>query len=388
MDPRTKNPDRATPGPSVWRSVSDRRSLLGIGLSVPLLFVFPALGQAKYSLTANVVEGAQADLIPTAPTSSTQSPDQQLPGTISGSIVDATGAIVAGAHVKLSRENRSLAPDVVADAAGQFSFANIPPGPFQLTTSSEGFTTQTYSGVLHSGENFVVQPIMLIVAAASTEVHVSLSRTEEAEAEIKDEEKQRVLGVLPNFYVTYNPTAVPLSSKQKFEPAWKTTIDPVNFVVVAGAAGIEQAADAFGGYGQGAQGYAKRYGAAFADSVTSTFIGSAILPSLFKQDPRYFYKGTGSIRSRVLYAIANSVICKGDNGHWQANYSAILGGLASGGISNLYYPAADREGAELTVENALIGIGSSAASNILQEFVIRKLTRHPPNYAPSKPNGQ
>ena len=229
---------------------------------------------------------------------------------------------------------------------------------------------------------------MLVVAVASTEVHVSLSPTQEAEAEIKDEEKQRVLGVLPNFYVTYNPAAVPLSSKQKFKLAWKATVDPVNFVVVAGAAGLEQAANAFGGYGQGAQGYAKRYGAAYADSVTSTFIGSAILPSLFKQDPRYFYKGTGSIRSRVLYAIANSVICKGDNGHWQANYSAILGGLASGGISNLYYPAADREGAELTMQNALIGIGSSAATNILQEFVIRKLTRHPPNYAAPKPNGQ
>lgn len=388
MNPRKKNLDMPTLGQSGWRSVFGRRSLLWISLSVPLLCGFPALGQPKHSLTANVLDGALADPTRTAPTSRTQSPDQQLPGTISGTIVDATGANVAGAHVKLARENQSLGQDVVSDAVGQFSFANVSPGPFQLTTSSEGFATQTYSGVLHSGENCVVQPIMLVVVAVSTEVLVSLSPTQEAEAEIKDEEKQRVLGVLPNFYVTYNPTAAPLSSKQKFKLAWKATVDPVNFVVVAGTAGIEQAANAFGGYRQGAQGYARRYGATYGDSVTSTFIGSAILPSLFKQDPRYFYKGTGSIRSRVLYAIANSVICKGDNGHWQANYSAILGGLASGGISNLYYPAADREGAELTVQNALIGIGSSAATNILQEFVIRKLTRHPPNYAAPKPNGQ
>jgi Carboxypeptidase regulatory-like domain len=387
MNPRKKNLDRPTLSRGVWRSVFDRRSLLWISLSL-LLCGFPALGQPKHSLTENVFEGALADSTRTAPTSHTQSPDQQLSGTISGTIVDATGAIVAGAHIKLSRENQSLGQDVVSDAVGQFSFANVSPGPFQLTTSSEGFATQTYSGVLRSGENCILQPIMLVVVAASTEVHVSLSRTQEAEAEIKDEEKQRVLGILPNFYVTYSRTAVPLSSKQKFKLAWKATVDPVNFVVVAGAAGLEQAANAFGGYGQGAQGYARRYGAAYGDSVTSTFIGSAILPSLFKQDPRYFYKGTGSIRSRVLYAIANSVICKGDNGRWQANYSAILGGLASSGISNLYYPAADREGAELTVQNALIGIGSSAATNILQEFVIRKLTRHPPNYAPPTPNAQ
>jgi hypothetical protein len=115
--------------------------------------------------------------------------------------------------------------------------------------------------------------------------------------------------------------------------------------------------------------------------VTGTFIGSAILPAVLKQDPRYFYKGTGTKKSRVLYALANAVICKGDNGHWQPNYSAILGGIASGGISNLYYPSSDR-GAGLIFENALIGMGTTAAANILQEFVIRKLTPHAPTYAP------
>jgi hypothetical protein len=104
-----------------------------------------------------------------------------------------------------------------------------------------------------------------------------------------------------------------------------------------------------------------------------------------KQDPRYFYKGTGTRRARFLYAIANAVICKGDNGHWQANYSGVLGSLASGGISNLYYPAADRYDAALTFENMLIGIGSTAATNLLQEFLIRKLTHNVPNYAPARP---
>ena len=224
----------------------------------------------------------------------------------------------------------------------------------------------------------------LALTTEITEVRVEFSPTELAQEQIKDEEKQRVLGFIPNFYVTYIPNAAPLNTRQKFELAWKSTLDPVTLGLTGAIAAIQQANNQFDEYGQGAQGYAKRYGASYADLVTSTFIGGAILPSLLKQDPRYFYKGTGSRRSRVLYAIANSVICKGDNGHWQANYSAIIGGLASGGISNLYYPASDR-GAGLVFENAAIGIAGTAAANLLQEFVIRKLTSHVPNNALATP---
>jgi hypothetical protein len=225
---------------------------------------------------------------------------------------------------------------------------------------------------------------MLALATSVTEVQVVLPRAEVAEEQIKDQEKQRVFGFIPNFYVSYVPNAVRLTSKQKFELAWKSTVDPVTFGLTAAIAGVQQAANEFSGYGQGAQGYGKRYGASYADLVTGTFIGGAILPSLLKQDPRYFYKGSGSVRSRILYAIANSVICKGDDGHWQANYSGILGSLASGGISNLYYPTQDRNGAGLTFENAIIGIGENAATNLLQEFVIPKLTPRL-SHQPAKP---
>jgi Carboxypeptidase regulatory-like domain len=288
--------------------------------------------------------------------------------------------VIAGARIKVSRQDPPLNQEATSDSYGQFYFGGIAPGPFQLTVTSPGFTMQTFSGTLHSGEDFSVPPIQMIVAESASEVRVSMTPVEVAEAEIKDEEKQRVLGIIPNFYVTYNPAAVPLHPRQKFELAWKLTIDPVNFGVTAAIAGIQQATNSFSGYGQGAQGYGKRLGAAYADSVTSTFIGGAILPSLFKQDPRYFYKGTGTRRSRVFYALANAVICKGDNGHWQANYSALLGSLAAGGISNLYYPESDRD-ASVTFENTLIGIGATAANNLLQEFVIRKLTRNAPKYA-------
>jgi Carboxypeptidase regulatory-like domain len=317
---------------------------------------------------------------------SLEQPAKSLTGTISGSVIDRTGAIVAGAAVKLSRDNQSLSPDTTSDSDGQFFFGSVAPGSFELTVTSLGFTMQTSSGMLEAGQDLLLPPIMLVVATAAAEVRVSMTPVEEAEAEIKDEEKQRVLGVIPNFYVTYNPAAVPLNPKQKFELAWKATIDPVNFGLNAAIAGIEQATNAFSGYGQGAQGYGKRYGASLADSVTGTFIGSAILPSLLKQDPRYFFKGTGSKRSRFFYALANALICKGDNGHWQANYSNVLGSIAAGGLSNLYYPEADRD-VTLTFENAFIGIGAIAANNVLQEFVIRKLTRNPPTYtqAPAAP---
>jgi Carboxypeptidase regulatory-like domain len=312
---------------------------------------------------------------PPAPT-----PDPTL-GNISGTVVDQSGAVVAGAQVVLTTaEAPSRNQQTVTGDNGEFSFAGVAPGAFQLTITSPGFATQTSPGTLSPGEVRLVPRIALTVASNVTDVQVALSPVQVAEAQVKDEEKQRVLGVIPNFYVTYDPHPLALTPKQKFELAWKTTIDPVTFAIVGGIAGVQQAENTFSGYGQGAQGYAKRYGASYADVAIGTFIGSAILPSVLKQDPRYFYKGSGTIRSRVLYAIANSVICKGDNGHWQPNFSNILGNLAAGGISNLYYPAQNRNGATLTFENAAIGVGATAAANLVEEFLMRKLTPNIPKH--------
>jgi hypothetical protein len=302
---------------------------------------------------------------------------ETLLGSIRGTVVDQSGALIAGARIRLSREDQTVKQEIPSGNDGQFSFANVAPGPFELTVTSAGFATQTFSGVLLAGEIKTVA-IILGVAEAITEVEVGLSQTQVAEEQIRLEEKQRVLGVLPNFYVSYIPNAAPLDTKQKFELAWRTVVDPFTLVFVGAAAGVEQAEDAFSGYGQGSQGYAKRLGAGYADTVSGTFLGGAVFPALLKQDPRYFYKGTGSKRSRILYAIANAVICKGDNRRWQANYSNILGSLAAGGISNLYYPQSNR-GAALTFENTAIGIGGTAVANLFQEFVVKKFTRNVPN---------
>jgi len=359
-------------------------SLAGLSLCV-LLWAYPALGQSQQPTQVPGAESGVSNAPGTGTTAGGQQPDQRSTGDITGTVVDQTGAVVAGARVTLTSADGSPNHEMLSGDDGEFSFAKIAPGPFKVNVTSAGLAMQTYSGVLHAGEFCIVPQIALAVATEVTEVRVvGLPPTELAELQIKEQEKQRVLGWIPNFYVTYVPDAVPLTPKQKFELAWKTTVDPVTFVITGGIAGLEQAENQFREYGQGAQGYGKRYGAAYADTVTGTFLGGALLPALMKQDPRYFYKGTGSTRSRILYAIANSVICKGDNGHWQLNYSGILGDLASGGISNLYYPPKDR-GAGLVFENEAIGIGGTAVTNLIQEFFIPKLTPNLPNHRAATP---
>jgi hypothetical protein len=308
--------------------------------------------------------------------------EQPAPGSIRGVIVDHDGAVYEGVHVTLKTSALETAA-TTTDSNGRFSFSGVAAGPFQLIVSSNGFATQTVSGLLHPGESDEMLPIVLPFAATTSQVEVTASRVEIATEELHAEEQQRIFGVIPNFYVVYAPNAPPLSSKQKFHLAWRSEIDPVDIAVDAVAAGIEQAANSYSGYGQGVQGYAKRFGAAYGTDFIGTMIGGAILPSLLKQDPRYFYKGTGSIRARAFYAIATSVICKSDKGSWQPNYSAILGGLAAGGIANLYYPDADRNGAALYFENVLLGTAGTAVQNLFQEFIVRKLTPKVPNYGPS-----
>ncbi len=335
---------------------------MAVRLKAPLiLFIFVALGWTAFC----IAQSPQPTPVP-SPAS----------GSISGTIVDSSGAVVAGASVKITSVAQSPSQEVLSGDNGQFSFSNVAPGAFQLTITSTGFASQTSSGTLHPGEMQLVPKITLAVASNVTDVQVALSRIQIAEEQIKDEEKQRIIGIVPNFYVTYDFHAVPLTSKQKFKLAFRSMVDPFTFLVVAGTAGVQQAQNHFIGYGQGAQGYAKRFGANYADNLTGTFIGGAILPSLLKQDPRYFYKGTGSVSSRFLYAVSMSVMCRGDNGRRQVNYSNILGSLASGGISNLYYPAVDRNSADLTFENAALGLAENAVTNLLQEFIVRKLTPH------------
>ncbi|HEX5411617.1 MAG TPA: carboxypeptidase-like regulatory domain-containing protein [Terriglobia bacterium] len=308
-----------------------------------------------------------------------------MTGRIEGTVTDESGRGVAGAQVRLTLVDQGLTGQATCDGNGAFSFSGLASGPFELTITATGFTSQTVSGSLHAGEVYTVPRIVLGLPAVVTEVKVTPPPAEMAKYQLEIEEKQRVLAIFPNFYVSYFKDTAPLSRRQKFRLAAKTLLDPVNIGITAAVAGVEQDANRYSEFGQGAQGYAKRFGAAYADDAIGTMIGNAILPSLLKQDPRYFYKGTGSWQSRFLYAVTRAVICKGDNGRWQPAYSSFVGSLAAGSISNLYYPEQNRSGVKLTVENALIGLGSDAIINVIQEFLIPKLA--PPPVAASQPAG-
>ncbi len=319
-----------------------------------------------------------------APVGEPQQSDRQPQGSVSGTVVDQAGAVVVGANVRLTIKDQAQKQDVLSGDNGQFSFSNLAPSPFQLTVSAPGFETKLVSGIVNPGQAFIVPPIVLTVAATTTDVNVGLSEAEIAQVEVKEQEKQRVLGIFPNFYTTYVPDPAPLAPKQKFSLAWRSVTDPISVVGVGFLAGIYQAGDELGGYGQGAAGYGRRFGALYGDVFFGTFIDSAILPSLLKQDPRYFYKGTGTKKERFLYAIRNAVICKGDNKKWQVNYSTIIGSFATAGLSYTYYPASDRSGT-LLVETALIRIAEGSVAGIFQEFVIPHLTPRLKSHPAPKP---
>jgi len=175
-----------------------------------------------------------------------------------------------------------------------------------------------------------------------------------------------------------------MEAKQKFQLSIRSIIDPVSFLTVAGIAGAEQYKNVYPGYGGGIEGYGKRYGAALANHVSGNLLGRAVYPSIFHQDPRYFYKGKGTIRSRALYAISATVIARGDDGQSEPNYSRVLGSFSAAAISNLYYPASDR-GGSLVVVNGLAGLGADAVANVIREFFLKRITSHVPKGANGQP---
>jgi hypothetical protein len=309
-----------------------------------------------------------------APSAAGQQAGQQTPGGIRGTVADQAGNLLVGAVVRLTREGQPAAQEMVTGDNGDFSYPNLAPGSFQLTVTAPGFGDQVVSVVVHPGEAVVVPQVVMSVAGVVTSVTVTLPPVELAQVQVQEQETQRILHIVPNFYVSYIPNAVPLTPKEKLGLAWKSSTDPFTFAGVAAIAGFQQAGDEFHGYGQGLEGYGKRYGAFYGDVVIGTFLGSAIFPSILRQDPRYFYRGTGSKRSRLLYALSNSIICKGDNGKLQPNYSYVLGSFVTGTIASYYYPEMHRSRANLILETGLVRLGENSISSAFQEFFLKKVT--------------
>jgi hypothetical protein len=302
-------------------------------------------------------------------------------GAIQGAVKDGSGSAVTGAIVTLETSASAGRRTAITDQAGSFRFFAVEPGNYKITIAAAGFEVWKAASVaVASGDNQPSLSAVLQLAVASSSVNVTLPPHELAAEQVKSQEKQRLLGVFPDFFVSYAPNGAPLSAAQKFRLGWKTIIDPVSLLGTSISAGIQQARNNHPEFGQGTEGYAKRFGAQYANRVSRVIIGRVVMQSIFHQDPRYFYKGTGSIRSRALYAIGTAFVVKGDNGNWQFDYSDVLGGMASHELSTLYYPSTSRPVRRLADE-VLLGFAGRAESNLLHEFVLRRLTTHVPKIA-------
>ena len=242
-----------------------------------------------------------------------------------------------------------------------------------MVVNAKGFAPFTSGEFLATDQQVYVLPdISLSVATASIEVMVRPTDLIAAE-QIRAAEKQRLMGVIPNFYTSYIYDTAPLNRRQKFSLAVRGTFDPVAFIGLGFAAGIEQAGNSFAGYGQGASGYGKRYAAKFVDGRSSDLLTRAVFPALLNQDPRYYYQGSGSFKSRLMHAVGSAFVTRSDSGRTEPNYSFILGDVSSAALSNLYYPEANR-GAHLVFMNAAMGVAGKVAGNLIREFLSKRLT--------------
>ena len=209
------------------------------------------------------------------------------------------------------------------------------------------------------------------------------SRYQKAQEEVKEQEKQRVVGIVPTFNLTYHHDAVPLTARQKMHLALRSSFDPFTIASAFLEAGYHEAANDLSGFSWGAKGYGERVGVAYVDTLDGTVLSTAVFPILFHEDPRYFRMGRGTLGHRIFYSLATNFIAKNDNnGRWGPNYGNVLGNMAAGAISNLYYPN-NNAGFRLTMTTGMIQIAEGAAGSIFNEFwpdVSRRLLHKDPTH--------
>lgn len=367
-----------------------RRTRIGLALGtfLALTCAFTTKLAAQQPLIASAT--TEADL-PDAPTmrEPQQPPRNQpspLPATVTGVVSDIRGALVPGASIKLSAKGSSESQTATSDGDGDFSFTGVAPGSYTVTISSPGLETfRSPVILLRPGQYYLLPAIALPIAPASTTVEVVVTQSEVADEQVAAEVQQRILSIVPNFYTSFIWNAAPLNTRQKFKISFRSIIDPTVFLGTGIVAAVEQHQNTFPEYGCCLGGYGKRYGAAFGDATIGRILGSAVFPSILRQDPRYFYMGPGSsTRQRLKHALLAGLVTRADNGRWQPNYSHILGNASAGAISTLYHP--DNYGpGELAGLNAAIGIGGGAFQALFREFVWPRFTTKVPDYATGKP---
>jgi hypothetical protein len=315
-----------------------------------------------------------------APGNSQATPPQSAPqqlGSINGTVTDVQDEVIPGATVVLQGPDPGSQLKTTANDNGFFVFTNLKPGTgYHITITAKGLADWVSPAIqLSPGQVEIVAGIKMELEGAQTSVTVFASPTELATEQVRIAEQQRVFGVIPNFYVVYDPSAPPLTAKLKFQLALRVSVDPITIAGVFFLAGVNQGVR-IPDYKLGAEGYGQRVGAVAADGFTDVFFGGAVLPSLLHQDPRYFYQGTGTNRSRLMHALAAPFVCRGDNRRSEPNYSTIGGDMISAGLSNLYYPRADRTWM-IFGQSVMISTIERTASTVTQEFVLRRLTSGP-----------
>ena len=382
-EPSRPHPRRCNPG---WDgcAIPTRTHICACALAV--LSFLPA------SAIAQEMAGAsnRSSSLPDAPVPKSASSmdrngtsDAQGTASISGTVLDSTGAAITGAQVSLELRDGSRLQNAKSGANGEFTFSGVPAGSYHVTVEALGFAPwKTDEFAVGAPQVYSLPAISLSVAAQTTSVVVRPTEVIAAE-QIKTEEKQRVLGIVPNFYVSFVSDAAPLTSKQKLSLSVHDALDWASFAAVSVGAGAEQATNAFKGYGQGAAGYGKRWGALFATARSNDLLSHYVFASLFHQDPRYFYQGTGTKKSRLLHALSYAFVARGDNGKAMPNYTYILGDLCSGALSNAYYPPANR-GAGLVFTNAAIALAARAGQGVLEEFIGKRFTKNAPDASSSE----
>ena len=293
------------------------------------------------------------------------------PGMIRGTITDTNDAPVAGASVALKGPDSTDLRIVTTDENGYFEIRDVEPGPsHKINVRAAGFSEWNSPSVtLDSGQSEILDAKLRIEEVKTGVTVTPESSHEIATEQVKAQEKQRGFLIIPNFYAVYAPNPAPLNARLKFRLSLRLARDPFTFAGVAMLAGIGQATD-HPDYAQGAIGYGERFATNYANSFTYIMLDGAILPSLLHQDPRYFYKGTGTMKARAAHVVYSLIVTRGDNGHLQPNYSQLGGDLISATISNLYYPRANRD-AGLVFQGFATNTALHLVVRMLDEFVFR-----------------
>ncbi len=301
----------------------------------------------------------------------------QATGSIHGKVTDSSGAPILGAVVALQGADGN-AHLTVTDVEGAFQVDSLPVGNYNVKISASGMSDWTASGVPVSTVP-ELPPLLAVmqVAPSVTTVTVGLSPEEVAQEQLKQETQQRALGVLPNYFVAYENNAAPLSASQKLNLSFKTLIDPATFAAVGITAGIQQARRSYYQFGQGSEGFAKRFGAAYGTTATNLLITSVAAESVFRQDPRYFYSGHGTKKQRAWYAIESAFRARGDNEKWQPPYAGVAGAIAAAEISDHYYPGS-RTQYTLLGRALMFHFVGLIGLNLGEEFFLKKVTSHAP----------